>query len=112
MRSDLLKGHLDLLILAILSGGRRHGYAIIEELRQRSDGAFDLPEGTVYPALHRLEAAGFLESSWSDATGRRRREYELSGAGRETLRERREEWQAFSGAIESVIRRSPWTSPA
>ncbi len=112
MRADLLKGHLDLLILAILSGGRRHGYAIIEELRTRSGGTFDLPEGTVYPALHRLEAAGFLESGWSDATGRRRREYELSGAGREALRQRRDEWQAFSGAIESVIQRTPWMNPA
>lgn len=112
MRPDLLKGHLDLLLLSILSGGRRHGYAIIDELRRRSEGTFDLPEGTVYPALHRLEAAGFLASGWSDATGRRRREYELNGAGREALRDREHEWRTFSGAIESVIRRAPWTSPA
>ncbi|MEO9254026.1 MAG: helix-turn-helix transcriptional regulator [Tepidiformaceae bacterium] len=112
MRADLLKGHLDLLLLAILEQGPLHGYAISDELRQRSDGSFDLPEGTIYPALHRLEAAGYLQSGWSSASGRRRREYELSGAGRAALAQRHQEWRQFSGAIDSVIRRTPWTNPA
>ena len=73
MRADKLKGHLDLLLLAILEEGPSHGYAVIDKLRQRSDDAFDLPEGTVYPALHRLHEAGYLCSTWVDATGRRRR---------------------------------------
>jgi DNA-binding PadR family transcriptional regulator len=112
MRADLLKGHLDLLLLAILSGGPMHGYAVIEELKRRSEDSFDLPEGTIYPALHRLEAAGLLSSAWSEAAGRRRREYTLSKEGREALRGRAEEWRQFRGAVESVIGREPWTTTA
>jgi PadR family transcriptional regulator, regulatory protein PadR len=112
MRSDLLKGHLDLLLLAIVQPGPLHGYAIMAELRRRSDGSFDLPEGTIYPALHRLEAAGYLSSGWSNASGRKRREYQLNAAGREALAQRQDEWRQFSGAMDSVIRRTPWTSPA
>ena len=63
MTSEQLKGHLDPLVLAILEQGPAHGYAIIESLRERSGGAFDLPEGTIYPALHRLERAGTLRSA-------------------------------------------------
>ena len=66
MNRERLKGHLDLLLLAVLAGGRAHGYTVISALRQRSEGTFDLPEGTVYPALHRLEDAGLLSSSWAD----------------------------------------------
>lgn len=112
MNADQLKGHLDLLLLSILGAGPLHGYAIIEELRRRSEGALALPEGTVYPALHRLERLGHLSSRWSDATGRRRREYTLSDSGREALRTKAAEWHAFAGAIESVIRRMPWPIPA
>ena len=67
MRAEALKGHLDLLLLAVMEDGPTHGYAVIEELRQRTGDAFDLPEGTVYPALHRLERAGLLESRWAEA---------------------------------------------
>jgi PadR family transcriptional regulator, regulatory protein PadR len=112
MRGELLKGNLDLLLLAIVAGGPMHGYGIIEALRERSEGTFVLPEGTVYPALHRLEEAGLLASRWSDTSGRRRREYEISGAGREALRARAEEWRTFSGALEAVIGRAPWTKLA
>jgi len=69
----MLKGHLDLLLLAVLLPQPAHGYAIIEGLRRASGGTFDLPEGTVYPALHKLELDGLLSSEWSDETGRRRR---------------------------------------
>ena len=58
MSSEQLKGHLDPLVMAVLEGGPAHGYAIIEALRARSGGVFDLPEGTIYPALHRLERGG------------------------------------------------------
>ncbi len=64
MKGDALKGHLELLLLATLRSGPAHGYAIIEDLKQRSGGAFDLPEGTIYPALHRLERSGAIESAW------------------------------------------------
>lgn len=109
MVSDQPKGNLDLLLLAVLSDGPLHGYAIIEALRERSAGAFTLAEGTVYPALHRLEAAGLLSSRWSDHAGRKRREYEISGSGRDALKSRVAEWHAFAGAVESVVGRKPWT---
>src|SRR5260370_1334839 len=75
MKSEKLKGNLDMLLLAVLAAGPGHGYSIITRLRERSAGAFDLPEGTVYPALHRLEAAGLLDSSWDVVARRRRRMY-------------------------------------
>ncbi len=103
MRSESLKGHLDALLLAVLSRGPLHGYAVIEELGRRSDGELALPEGTVYPALHRLEAAGLLTSTWSTTEGRRRRVYDLTRRGRRELGTRRGEWRAFVGAVESVM---------
>ena len=98
-----LHGHLDLLALAVLADGPAHGYAVIEELRRRSAGAFDLPEGTVYPALHRLEAAGFLTSSWEAGRGRRRCVYRLTRRGRSRLARGRSGWIAFSGAVAAVV---------
>jgi DNA-binding PadR family transcriptional regulator len=103
MRSEALKGHLDGLILAVVAGEPAHGYAIIEELKRRSGGAFALPEGTVYPALHRLEHAGLLASSWADANGRRRRVYRITAHGRRRLGERQREWRVFSNAVEAVL---------
>ena len=73
MTGQELKGHLDLLLLAVLEGGPAHGYGVIAALRERSGETFDLPEGTVYPALHRLEEQGLLGSRWSSVEGRRRR---------------------------------------
>ena len=103
MKAERLKGHLDALILATLRDGPAHGYAVIEELRQRSGGAFDLAEGTVYPVLHRLEADGLLSSAWSTAAGRRRRVYRLTRRGRAALMERRTEWTSFANAVDSVL---------
>jgi len=94
-----LKGHLDLLLLAALSGGPLHGYGMIEELKQRSGGTFELPEGTVYPALHRLERQGLLTSAWDEDAPRRRRVYSLTRAGRRELAQRRERWGEFSRAV-------------
>lgn len=103
MRGDVVKGHLELLLLAVLAEGPAHGYALIERLRARSDGAFDFPEGTIYPALHRLERAGLLKSGWSDASGRRRRVYTLTRKGQAALATRRDEWRRFSGAVNGVL---------
>lgn len=108
--SQALKGHLDLLLLAILSDGAKHGYAVIEELRERSKDSFDLPEGTVYPALHRLERGGLLSSEWSMVSGRKRRTYRLTDKGRRSLGERRRAWTEFSQAVAGVLRGSPWPS--
>ena len=102
MRAESLKGHLDALILGVLDGGPLHGYAIIEELKQRSGGSLDLPEGTVYPALHRLESSGLLASTWSDGA-RRRRVYRLTARGKRELGHRRHEWSTFVKAVDAVL---------
>jgi DNA-binding PadR family transcriptional regulator len=80
-----------------------HGYAVIEELKRRSGGVFDLPEGTVYPALHRLEADGLLASSWATANGRKRRVYRVTRRGRAVLADRRDDWRLFARAVEGVL---------
>ncbi len=103
MKPETLKGHLDALILAVVEAAPLHGYAIISELRQRTGGTLVLPEGTVYPALHRLEAAGLLSSTWSQAEGRRRRVYRLTRRGRRRLTASRGEWRSFAAAVESVL---------
>ena len=103
MRAETLKGHLDLLLLAVVAAEPAHGYRIIEELKRRSAGAFDLPEGTVYPALHRLEQSGLLASSWAEGAGRRRRVYRLTARGRGALAGERREWGSFAKAVEAVV---------
>jgi PadR family transcriptional regulator PadR len=108
MRAEALKGHLDGLLLAALETGPQHGYAVIETLRDGSSGQFDLPTGTVYPALHRLEAAGLVESGWSVVGGRRRRDYQLTDAGRRRLAGQRAAWQEFSGAVSALLQEKPW----
>jgi PadR family transcriptional regulator len=112
MKGQALKGHLDLLLLAVLAGGPTHGYAVIEGLRVRSGDVFDLPEGTVYPALHRLEQSGHLSSEWTTAQGRRRRIYELTTRGRNALRDQQHEWTEFSQAVSRVAGVTPWPTTA
>lgn len=105
MRAEALKGHLDGLLLAVLEEGPLHGYAVIERLRAGSDGRIDLPTGTVYPALHRLERAGLVRSQWSTTSGRRRRSYELTAAGVASLDSTRAGWEEFSTAVSGLLRR-------
>ena len=105
MRPELLKGHLDALLLAVLERGPQHGYAVIESLRTASDGTLDLPTGTVYPALHRLERAGLIASDWQTVGGRRRRAYHLTAAGHHALGEHRTTWDTFSTAVAAVLHR-------
>lgn len=108
MRAEALKGHLDGLLMAALEPGPLHGYAVIESLRDGSSGHFDLPTGTVYPALHRLESAGAVRSQWSVVSGRRRRTYELTDAGRRELAGQRSAWEDFSGAVSALLQERPW----
>jgi transcriptional regulator len=103
LRSEVLKGHVDLLILATLRLGPLHGYGVVEKLRDESEGAFDLAEGTVYPALYRLERAGLLSSKWTNAAGRRRRVYRLTRRGRAELARESGEWKSFAKAVEAVL---------
>ena len=103
MRGEALKGHLDLLLLAAVHDGPTHGYGIIESLRSRSNGAFDLPEGTVYPALHRLEGAGLLASRWAEQGGRKRRLYRLTTRGRSALHRQQADWRRFAQGVQAVV---------
>jgi PadR family transcriptional regulator PadR len=104
MDAEMLKGHLDAIVLAALEAGPAHGYAIIEAIKRNSTNTFDLPEGTVYPALHRLEAAGLLSSAWmTPPGGRRRRLYSLTKAGSAALSDRRKAWGRFSQAIDTLL---------
>ncbi|HUQ39977.1 MAG TPA: helix-turn-helix transcriptional regulator [Acidimicrobiales bacterium] len=103
MSGEQLKGHLDSLLLSVLSDEPMHGYGVIARLRDRSGGTFDLPEGTVYPALHRLERAGLVHSYWSSDTGRRRRLYELTTGGQESLAGARADWRSFSRGVTAVL---------
>src|SRR5438874_13741481 len=103
MKGEALRGHLDMLLLAAVRARPAHGYALIEELRRRSGGAFDLPEGTVYPALHRLERAGLLASRWASDAPRRRRVYALTGDGRAALAEQERDWERFADGVAAVL---------
>jgi DNA-binding PadR family transcriptional regulator len=112
MRAEALKGHLDAVLLAALEDGPRHGYAVIEALRQATDGQLDLPTGTIYPALHRLEQRGLIGSTWSVVDGRRRRSYEMTAKGRDSLTLRRAEWRDFSAVVTTALKASSWPHPA
>ncbi|MGH3398623.1 MAG: PadR family transcriptional regulator [Streptosporangiaceae bacterium] len=103
MERERLKGNLDLLLLSVLSAGPAHGYAVITTLRQRSEGAFSLPEGTIYPALHRLENAGLLASDWAEGDGRRRRVYALTDQGAAALAAEQTEWRRFAAGVHAVL---------
>jgi transcriptional regulator len=107
MKPDALRGHLDALILAAVEPEPMHGYAIMEALLERSGGALNLPTGTLYPALRRLERAGYLRGEWSTVGGRQRRTYRLTAAGRRTLAAERSEWRDFAAVIDNVLRPRP-----
>jgi PadR family transcriptional regulator PadR len=101
------QGQLEGLLLAVLQQGPLHGYAIASELRARSDGSLEVPEGTLYPVLHKLEKEGLVRSHWEKVSGRRRRVYAASPQSRNALRERIESWQRLSQAIDSVLGPAP-----
>jgi DNA-binding PadR family transcriptional regulator len=101
-----LRGHLDLLLLATLRRtGPVHGYALITALRDRSGGTFDLREGTVYPALHRLERDGSVASSWDTAAPRKRRIYTLTPVGEAAFTAKRTHFDAFVAGVQAVLQR-------
>jgi DNA-binding PadR family transcriptional regulator len=102
-----LQTQLEGLILAVLGQGPRHGYAIASELRERSGGMLDVPEGTLYPVLHKLEREGLIRSRWEVVGGRRRRVYAASARGDRAARERFESWRRLSRAIDSVFVSAP-----
>jgi PadR family transcriptional regulator, regulatory protein PadR len=103
MRGDVLRNHLELLVLTALEAGPAHGYSIIRGIRERSDGEFQLLEGSLYPALHRLERDRLVTSSWSNVAGRKRRVYKLSQKGRATLEQQERDWRRFERAMNLVL---------
>ena len=107
MQSGAFDSQLELLLLAALAEGPRHGYSIIEALRERSAGQVDLQTGTVYPALRRLERTGLIRGAWSAVSGRRRRTYTLTAAGRHVLEQRRSRWYAIVAAVDAVLGTKP-----
>jgi PadR family transcriptional regulator PadR len=106
MPREQYSGHLDMLLLAALRARPLHGYAIIDEVRRASGNRFDYPEGTVYPALHRLEDRSLLRSHWGDVDGRHRRVYELTARGRKALDKHRSEWDRFAAGVRAVLEQS------
>lgn len=103
MRGEVLKTHIELLVLTALKRGPGHGYSIIGAIRERSGGELELLEGSLYPVLHRLEREGLVTSSWSEVGGRRRRVYELSRSGRAGLDEQERRWRRFERAMDLVL---------
>jgi PadR family transcriptional regulator, regulatory protein PadR len=107
MGNDRIKGNLDALLLGVLSTGAAHGYEVISELKHRSAGEFDIPEGTVYPSLHRLEKRGLLTSEWDNRDGRKRRVYRLTADGATELARETTAWRLFSRGMEAVLGGTP-----
>ena len=103
-RADLLQGTLDLLILKALALGPMHGWGIAQRLRQLSAEALQVQQGSLYPAVHRLEKQGLVRSSWGQSENNRRaRFYELTRAGQRRLAEEAETWERFAAAVAQVL---------
>ena len=103
MDSRLLSGTVEMLILEVLSEANLYGYRIVRSVLERSQGTFELKEGSLYPALHRLERQKLLTSFWEEAEGRRRKYYKLTTAGKKALAEKRKEWKQFSDGVNGVL---------
>jgi transcriptional regulator len=103
MADDRIRGHLEALLLAALAAGPAHGYGIARQLSEASDGALSIPEGSLYPALHRLEDAKSVASTWDNNAGRRRRLYAITRSGKEQLVEERSRWRSFKSSIDAIM---------
>jgi transcriptional regulator len=103
-QQELLKGNTETLLLSLLELEPMYGYQIVKEVNQRSGGYFAFKEGTLYPALHRLERAGLVEGQWRDSpSGVKRRYYSITAKGQQVLAERLKEWQRFSRAVNAIM---------
>lgn len=103
-KADLLQGTLDLLVLKTLLLGPRHGWGISKRIQQLSDDVLSVGQGSLYPALYRLEARGWIESEWgASPEGRRARFYTLTAEGRRQFAEEKASWRLFAGAVEQVL---------
>ena len=103
-KSDLLQGTLDMLILKIVALGPVHGYGISLRIRQISKQVLQVQQGSLYPALHRLEKRGWLKAEWGESdNGRDARFYSLSAKGRRQLADEESNWQRLSGAVALIL---------
>ncbi|MSQ11726.1 MAG: PadR family transcriptional regulator [Dehalococcoidia bacterium] len=103
-RRELLKGSTDTLLLSIVASQPKYGYQLVKEIGERSSGYFQFKEGTLYPALHRLEADGFITGSWEEAqNGQLRRYYHITPQGLKALGSLQREWKLFSRAVNLVV---------
>jgi PadR family transcriptional regulator, regulatory protein PadR len=105
-RSDLLQGTLDLLVLKIVALGPIHGYAIAQRINQISRDVLQVQQGSLYPALHRLEKRGLLSAEWREVGGREAKFYSLTRAGRKQLGAEQENWERLAGAVAMILRTS------
>jgi len=104
-KSDLLQGTLDMLILKIVAVGPVHGYGISQRIRQISKEVLQVQQGSLYPALHRLEKRDWLEATWGESeNGRQAKFYKLSAMGRKQLAEEESSWNRLSGAVEMILK--------
>ena len=104
-RDDLLRGTLDLLVLKSLSNGPRHGYGIARRIQETSGDVLQVEEGSLYPALHRMEKRAWISAEWGvSESNRRAKFYRLTASGKRQLAEREESWTRMSGAIGRVLR--------
>ena len=103
-KSELLKGTLDMLVLKVVAFGPIHGYAISQRIQQISRDLFQVPEGSLYPALHRLEDRGWLQAKWEETeTGRDAKFYSLTRAGRKRLSAEMDNWERLSEAVALIL---------
>jgi PadR family transcriptional regulator, regulatory protein PadR len=103
-KRDLLKGSSNSLLLCLLDKQPMYGYLIVKELEKKSQGYFKFKEGTLYPALHRLEKSGMISSEWEMlANGRQRRNYSITDKGRAALAQEKTQWQDFFNAVTMVL---------
>src|SRR5262245_45017841 len=103
MDSRLLWGTVEMLILEVVSHGPSYGYEIAQTVGGRSQGYLELKEGSLYPALHRLERQKLLSSFWREIDSRRRKYYRLTAAGEKALATRKQEWRSFSTGVQGVL---------
>ncbi len=105
---ELLKGNTETLLLSLLADEAMYGYRIVKEMEKRSNGYFRFKEGTLYPALHRLEEAGWVEGDWREVgSGVPRRYYNITPKGQTVLDERLREWRRFAKAVDSIMLAQP-----
>jgi PadR family transcriptional regulator PadR len=100
---ELLRGSLELMVLSTLSSGRKYGYLIQATLAESSRQAVDMKAGTLYPILHKLEKEGWVKCHWENETGRKRKWYELTAAGKKQLKNQAEEWWRYVDCLRHIL---------